>query len=137
MEFQCLMNPPRFVETKKVHRLKFALNETETQVIPQVTSWATSTKWLMAHIRGKNISEDVIGRMVKFIIDIRDKTIYIVFDCLNGEPHIKAIVDAHMSGEWLTVEIEETEAPYGLEKGTKRKTDWNTRNKPVIETFKA
>lgn len=137
MKFECLMNPPRFIETKKVHRLKFALNETEAHIVPQVSNWATSRKWLMVHIRGNKISEDIIGQMVKFSVDIRDKSIYIIFDCLNGEPHVEACLNAHLRGDPIKVTIEETEAPYGLEKGTKRKTDWNTRNKPVVETFKA
>jgi len=137
VEFQCLMNPPKFVETKKIHRFTFSLNETEAGVVPQITNWAISKKWLMAHIRGKKISEDVIGQMVKFSVDTRDKSINIVYDCLNGEPHVEAVLNAHLSGDLIKVTIEETEAPYGLETRTKRKTDWNTRDKPIIKAFEA
>jgi len=134
LEFNCFMNPPKFLVKWKKHRFTFALNETDTSLVPLVSKFAIQDKWLLAHIEGKTTKEDVIGQMVQYRIDVRDKTIYIVFDALNGDPHVEGLLNAHMKGEWLKVSIEETEKPYGLEKGTKRKTDWNARSQSPVET---
>ena len=128
LEFNCLMHPPKFLVRLTKHRFTFALNETEVHIVPEVTKWAVEKKWLVAHITGKETNEDVIGQISGYRVDIRDKSIYVVYDALNGNPHVEALLSAHMKDEWLTVKIEETEKPYGLEKGTKRKTDWNSRS---------
>jgi len=127
LAFQCLMNPPKFLVRLTKHRFTFALNETAVSVVPQVTKWAFEKKWLVAHVRGQDVKEDVVGQMSGYKVDIRDKSIYVIFDALNGNPHVEALLSAHMRGIWLDVSIEETEAPYGMEKGTKRKTDWASR----------
>jgi len=130
------MNPPKFLVKWKKHRFTFALNETDTSLVPLVSKFAIQDKWLLAHIEGKTTKEDVIGQMVQYRIDVRDKTIYIVFDALNGDPHVEGLLNAHMKGEWLKVSIEETEAPYDMAKRTKRstrtarKTTWTTQERP-------
>ena len=139
LEFNCLMNPPKFLVKWKKHRFTFALNETDTSLVPLVSKFAIQDKWLLAHIKsekGNMTNEDVIGQMVQYKIDVRDKTIYIVFDALNGDPHVEGLLNAHMKGEWLKVSIEETEAPYDMAKRTKRstrtarKTTWTTQERP-------
>ena len=127
MEFQCLMNPPKFLVKMTKHRFTFALNETEERVIPQVTEWAFGKQWLIAHINGKETHEDVLGLMSTYRIDPRDKTIYIVFDAHDGGKHVEALVNAHMKAEWLKVQIEETDSPNGkVGKRSIRKSEWVT-----------
>jgi len=136
LEFNCFMHPPKFLVRLKKHRFTFALNETDTSIVPLVSVLASKDKWLLAHINGKETHEDVIGQMVQYRIDVRDNTIYIVYDALNGDPHVEALLNAYMKAEWLTVQIEETEAPYDMAKRTKRstrttrKTTWTTQERP-------
>lgn len=127
MQFQCLMNPPKYLVRMKKHRFTFALNETETWAVVAINDWVVKDTWVMAKIRGENVSEDVVGQLNGYKVDRFDKTIYIVLDALAGEKHVEALLKAHMRADFLDVEIEETEAPYGLETRTNRKTDWTTR----------
>ena len=130
------MNPPKYLVRWKKHRFTFALNETEVWVVAGITAWATKDTWVLAKIRGENTNEDVIGQINGYKVDVRDKTIYIVFDALAGEQHAEALLTAYMKGEYVKVEIEETEAPYDMAKRTKRatratnKTTWTTQERP-------